>query len=207
MWTFLQGSNIGIGLFLLLFNRSLCGNIQWWITTRCWWISHMESHFKLDRESHWARRSNAMSRHIQQSWPITRKNRCLCILLWTPFECRQSTRNCWDENRWFAFRVPSNRVADRMLDYIATVNCSKSYSGGEAQWNFLSFESRFGVWCKQCSVVYVQKIQWPKIKRVLQQATIIEDLAIWNHWMIQPRMHVYQIDYTTSICKYELIIL
>ncbi len=25
---FLQGSNIGIGLFLLLFNRSLCGNIQ-----------------------------------------------------------------------------------------------------------------------------------------------------------------------------------
>ena len=26
--TFLQGSNIGIGLFLLLFNRSSCGNIQ-----------------------------------------------------------------------------------------------------------------------------------------------------------------------------------
>ena len=25
---FLQGSNIGIGLLLLLFNRSLCGNIQ-----------------------------------------------------------------------------------------------------------------------------------------------------------------------------------
>jgi hypothetical protein len=25
---FLQGSNIGIGLFLLLFTRSLCGNIQ-----------------------------------------------------------------------------------------------------------------------------------------------------------------------------------
>ncbi len=25
---FLQGSNIGIGLFLLLFNRSLCGSIQ-----------------------------------------------------------------------------------------------------------------------------------------------------------------------------------
>ncbi len=25
---FLQGSNIGIDLFLLLFNRSLCGNIQ-----------------------------------------------------------------------------------------------------------------------------------------------------------------------------------
>ncbi len=25
---FLQGSNIGIGLFLLLFNRSLCVNIQ-----------------------------------------------------------------------------------------------------------------------------------------------------------------------------------
>jgi hypothetical protein len=25
---FLQGSNIGIGLFLLFFNRSLCGNIQ-----------------------------------------------------------------------------------------------------------------------------------------------------------------------------------
>ncbi len=25
---FFQGSNIGIGVFLLLFNRSLCGNIQ-----------------------------------------------------------------------------------------------------------------------------------------------------------------------------------
>jgi hypothetical protein len=35
-----------------------------------------------------------------------------------------------------------------MLDCIATVNCSKSYPSGESQWNFLSFESRFGVQCK-----------------------------------------------------------
>jgi hypothetical protein len=88
MWTFLQGSNTGIGLFLLLFNRSLCGNIQQWITTRCWWISHVESHFKFDRESHWARRSNALSRDILKPWPITCKNCCLWILLWTAFECR-----------------------------------------------------------------------------------------------------------------------
>ncbi len=70
-----------------------------------------------------------------------------------PFECRWSTRNCWDENRWFAFRVPPNRIADRMLDYIATVHCSKSYSSGKSQWNFQSFESRFGVWCKSNSAL------------------------------------------------------
>ncbi len=83
----------------------------------------MESYFKLDRESHWARSSNALSRDIQQPWPITCKNCCLCILLWMPFECRWSTRKCWDEIRWFVFavRVPSNRIADRTLDYIATV--------------------------------------------------------------------------------------
>ena len=33
------------------------------------------------------------------------------------------------------------------------------------------------------------------------------DLAVWNHWMVQPGMHVYQFNYTTLICKYELIIL
>jgi hypothetical protein len=37
--------------------------------------------------------------------------------------------------------VPSDRIADRTLDYIATVHCSKSYSSGGSQWNFLSFES------------------------------------------------------------------
>ncbi len=132
-WTFLQGSNISIGLFLLLFNRSSCGNIQWWIITRSWWISHMELHFKLDRESHWARRSDALSRDIQQPWPITCKNCCLCILSWMPFECRWSTRNCWDENRWFAIRVPSNRITKRTLGCIATVHCSKSYPSGESQ--------------------------------------------------------------------------
>ncbi len=36
------------------------------ITTRICWISHVELHFKLDWESHWARRSNALSRDIQQ---------------------------------------------------------------------------------------------------------------------------------------------
>jgi hypothetical protein len=47
----------------------------------------------------------------------------------------------------FAIRVPSNRIANRMLDCIATVHCSKLYSSGKSQWNFLSFESRFGVRC------------------------------------------------------------
>ncbi len=82
------------------------------------------------------RRSDALPRDIQHPWPITCKNCCLCILLWTPFECRWSTRNCWDENSWFAIRVPSNRIADRTLDYIATVHCSKSYSSGKSQWIF-----------------------------------------------------------------------
>ncbi len=113
----------------------------------------MESHFKLDRESHWVRRSIALSRDIQHPWLITCKNCCLCILLWMPFECRWSTRNCWDENRWFASRVLSNRIADRTLDYITTVHCSKSYSSGRSQWNFLLFESRFGVWCKSNSAL------------------------------------------------------
>ncbi len=63
-----------------------------------------------------------LSRNIQQPWPITCKNHCLCILLQTPFECRWSTRNCWDENRWFAFRVPSNRIVNRMLDCIVIVH-------------------------------------------------------------------------------------
>ncbi len=53
----------------------------------------------------------------------------------------------------------------------------------------------------------MQRIQWPKIKRVLRQATIMVNLAVWNHWMVQPRMHVYQFDYTALICKYKLIIL
>ncbi len=147
MWTFLQRSDVGIGLILLLFSRSLCCNIRWQFTTRCWYISHVGLQFKLDWESHWAKRN------IQQPWPITRKNCCLCILLWLPFECSWSRRNWWDENRWFALRVPSCRIADRMLDFIATWHCSKSYSSGESQWNFLSFESRFVVWCKSNSAL------------------------------------------------------
>ncbi len=55
--------------------------------------------------------------------------------------------------------------------------------------------------------MYVQRIQWSKIKRVSQQATIMVDLAFWNRWMVQPQMHVYQFDYTTLICKYDQIIL
>ncbi len=55
--------------------------------------------------------------------------------------------------------------------------------------------------------MYVQRVQWSKIKRVLQQATIMVDLAVWNPWMVQPGMHVYQFDYTTLICKYKQIIL
>ncbi len=44
--------------YLLLFNRSLCGNIQ---------ISRVGPYFKLDRESHWTRRSNALPRDISQT--------------------------------------------------------------------------------------------------------------------------------------------
>jgi hypothetical protein len=126
-----------------------------------------------------------------------------------PFECRWSTMNCWDENQWFAVRIPSNRITERTLDCIATVHCSKSYSSGQSQWNFLSFEFRFGVWCKSNSALscMCRKSNDQKIKRVLQPVTIMIDLAVWNHWMVQPGMHVYQFDFTTSICKYKLIIL
>ncbi len=120
---------------------------------RTWWISHMEPHFKLDQESHWMWRSDALSRDIQQPWPITCKNCCLCILLQMPFECRWSTRNCWDENRWFAIRVLSNRITERTIGCIAKVHCSKSYPSGESQWNLLSFESRFGVRCQSNSAL------------------------------------------------------
>ncbi len=89
----------------------------------------------------------------RHSTPITCKNCCLCILLWMPFECIWSTRNCWDENRWFAVRVPSNIIAEKMIGYIATVHCSKSYSSCESQLNFLSFESRFGVQCQSNSAL------------------------------------------------------
>jgi hypothetical protein len=109
--------------------------------------------FKLVQESHSARRSNALSINIQQPWPITCKNCCLCILLQALFECRWSTRNYWDENRLFAFRVPSNWIANRTLDYIATVHCSKLNSSNELQWNLLSFESKCGVWCESNSAL------------------------------------------------------
>jgi hypothetical protein len=36
---------------------------------------------------------------------------------------------------------------------IATVHCSKSFSSSAPQWNFLSFESRFGVQCKSNSAL------------------------------------------------------
>ncbi len=91
----------------------------------------------------------------KHSTPLTNHTQELLhvILLWMPFECRWSTRTWWDENRWFALRVSSHRITDRTLDYIATWHCSKTYSSGEPQWNILSFESRFGVWCKSNSAV------------------------------------------------------
>ncbi len=94
------------------------------------------------------RKNQCFVKNVQQSWSITCQNCCLCILMQMPIECRWSLINCWDENRWFALRVSSHRIADRTLDYIVTWHCWKPYSSGEPQWIFLSFESRFSVWCK-----------------------------------------------------------